>query len=201
MKLRSSTCRMDGRMDGPLEGQHTKVNAMNGRRPSLSYHVNRSLQWRHNGHDCVSNHQPHHCLLNRLFGRRSKKTSKLRVTGFCAENVSIWWRHNVLPFLRPRYFELWLWNINVWSKCEVMQSAQYLSVILYLSKSHMSLLNWYSVVFTGHLSYTFIYMKSNIFSVCLKSGVFRHFQWRFIAVLILNLIVHIFVFSKNAPQL
>ena len=40
--------------------------------------------WRHNGHDGVSNHQPHYCLLNRLFGCRSKKTSKLRVTGFCA---------------------------------------------------------------------------------------------------------------------
>ena len=24
-----------------------------------------SLQWRHNGHDIVSNHQPHDCLLNR----------------------------------------------------------------------------------------------------------------------------------------
>ena len=34
-----------------------------------------SLQWRH-GRDGVSNHQPHHCLLNRLFRRRSKKTSK-----------------------------------------------------------------------------------------------------------------------------
>ena len=42
-----------------------------------------SLQWRHNGRDSVSNHQPHHCLLNRLFRRRSKKTSKLRVTGLC----------------------------------------------------------------------------------------------------------------------
>ena len=31
-----------------------------------------SLQWRHNGHDSVSNHQPHDCLLNYLFGRRSK---------------------------------------------------------------------------------------------------------------------------------
>ena len=40
-----------------------------------------SLQWRHNGRDGVSNHQPHDCLLNRLFKRRSKKTSKLRVTG------------------------------------------------------------------------------------------------------------------------
>ena len=68
-----------------------------------------SLQWRHN--DGVSNHQPHDCLLKRLFRRRSKKTSKLRVTGLCegnspvtgefparrasnAENVSIWWSHH-----------------------------------------------------------------------------------------------------------
>ena len=36
----------------------------------------RSLRWRHNGRDSVSNHQPHHCLLKRLFRRRSKKTFK-----------------------------------------------------------------------------------------------------------------------------
>ena len=53
------------------------------------------------------------CLLNRFFGRRSKKTSKLRVTGLCegnppviggfssqrasnAETASIWWCHHVL---------------------------------------------------------------------------------------------------------
>ena len=29
----------------------------------------KSLQWRHNGHDSVSNHQPPDCLLNRLFRR------------------------------------------------------------------------------------------------------------------------------------
>ena len=45
-----------------------------------------SLRWRRNGRDGVSNHQPHECLLNRLFRRRSKKTSKLRVTGLCAGN-------------------------------------------------------------------------------------------------------------------
>ena len=72
--------------------------------------IHNSLRWRHNGHDGVSNHQPHHCLLNSLFGW--KKTSKLRITGLCAgnspgtgefpaqrasyaENVSIWWRHHV----------------------------------------------------------------------------------------------------------
>ena len=70
------------------------------------------LQWRHNGRDSVSNHQPRECLLSRLIRRRSKKISKLRVTGLCAgnspetgefpaqrasnaENVSIWWRHHV----------------------------------------------------------------------------------------------------------
>ena len=45
-----------------------------------------SLRWRHNGRDRVSNHQPHHGLLYRLFRRRSKKTSKLRVTGLCVGN-------------------------------------------------------------------------------------------------------------------
>ena len=72
-----------------------------------------SLRWCHNGHDGVSNHQHHHCLLDPLFRRRSKKTSKLRVAGLCvgnspgtgefpaqmasnAENVSIWWRHHGL---------------------------------------------------------------------------------------------------------
>ena len=52
----------------------------------LRYCVDGTLQWRHNGHHGVSNHQPYHCLLNRLFRRRSKKTSKLRVTGLCAGN-------------------------------------------------------------------------------------------------------------------
>ena len=45
-----------------------------------------TLHWRHNGHDGVSNYQPHHCLLNRLFGRRSKKISTLPVTDLCAGN-------------------------------------------------------------------------------------------------------------------
>ena len=43
----------------------------------LELNVIISLQWRHNDHDIVSNHQPHGCLLTRLFRRRSKKTSKL----------------------------------------------------------------------------------------------------------------------------
>ena len=62
-------------------------------------------------HDGVSIHRHHDCLPNCLFRRRSKKPSKLRVTGLCvgnspvtgefpaqrasnAEKVFIWWRHH-----------------------------------------------------------------------------------------------------------
>ena len=81
----------------------------------LSTHIPKgldmALQWRHNERDGVSKHQPHDCSPNHLFRRRSKKTSKLRITGLCegnspatgefpaqrasnAENVSIWWHHH-----------------------------------------------------------------------------------------------------------
>ena len=46
-----------------------------------------TLRWRHNRRDSVYNHQPHDCWLNRLFRCRSKKTSKLRVTGLCVGNL------------------------------------------------------------------------------------------------------------------
>ena len=50
---------------------------------SLALGRSYALLWRHNGRDSISNHQPHDCLLKRLFRRRSKITSKLRVTGLC----------------------------------------------------------------------------------------------------------------------
>ena len=81
--------------------------------PSRNYSVPSTIikVTSYNGRDGVSDGQPHDGLLNRLFRRRSKKTSKLRVAGLCAgnptgtgeftaqrasdaENVSIWWRHH-----------------------------------------------------------------------------------------------------------
>ena len=76
--------------------------------------------------DGVWNHQPHDCLLNRLFRRRSKKTSKLRVTSLCvgispgtgeflaqmasnAVYVTIWWRHHVLLHWSDYSFSLSRW--------------------------------------------------------------------------------------------
>ena len=91
----------------------------------VSVSPTKALRWRHNDHAGVSNHQPHGCLLNRLFRRNSKKTSKLRVTGLCAgnspgtgefpaqmasyaENVSIWWRHHgcaIFHFIKLLLFQ------------------------------------------------------------------------------------------------
>ena len=90
-----------------------------------------TLRWRHNGHGGVSNHQPHHCLLNHLVRRRSKKISKLPVTGLCAgnspgtgefpaqmasntENVSSWWRHHDIMS-------------STWWRCDIHTYSHYLS--------------------------------------------------------------------------
>ena len=83
-----------------------------------------------NGRDSVSNHQPHDCLLDRLLRLRSKKTSKLCVTGLCARNspgagelpaqmarysesVSIWWRHHgIAKSLQWRRMSVMTYYIN-----------------------------------------------------------------------------------------
>ena len=99
---------------------------------AITYH-SIPLQWRHKWCDGLSNYQPHDCLLNSLFRRISKKTSKLRVTGLCvgnssvtgefptqmasnAENVSIWWRHHAMSKLNVVWisFDLtWAYPINI----------------------------------------------------------------------------------------
>ena len=130
-------------------GHMTTVYSPGGQTESQQYHshaqytshnqciqviqCNISWLWRHNGRDSVSNHQPHDCLLNRLFRRRSKKTSKLRVTGLCAgnspgrsefpaqmasnaEKVSIWWLHHILfihcGLVIYMYMVIEIWNNN-----------------------------------------------------------------------------------------
>ena len=67
-----------------------------------------SLQWCHNGRDGVSNHQPHHCLLNWLFRRRSKNISKLYATGNIPALVQImaWRRPGDKPLSEPMMVSL-----------------------------------------------------------------------------------------------
>ena len=63
---------------------------------SLQGQQQQTLQWRHSGCNSLSNHQPHDCILNRLFRRRSKKTSKPRVTGLCAHKWPV--TRKMFPF-------------------------------------------------------------------------------------------------------
>ena len=99
----------------------------------IGFSFSSPLQWRHNERDCVSNYQSLECFLNRLFRRRSKKTSKLRVTVVCegnspvtsefpaqgssnAETFSIWWIHHAKLQLRQHQ------NIHLqWGKHEMFK--------------------------------------------------------------------------------
>ena len=74
---------------------HHRGHVYDHRTASMTWHwyqfctKSSTLQWRHNGRDCVSNHQPYDRLLNCLFRRRSEKSSKLRVTGLCEGNSQV----------------------------------------------------------------------------------------------------------------
>ena len=112
-----------------------------------------SLRWRHNGRDSVSNHQPHDCLPNRLFRRRSKTTSKLCVTGLCAGNspgtgefpaqmasntgnVYIWWRHHVVGLFLD--LSMALTSIFEWSKNNLLAFITFPSFIkTYINLKHI----------------------------------------------------------------
>ena len=88
------------------------------------------LHWRHNDHDGVSNHQPHGCSLIILFRRRSKKTSKLRVTGLC---VGDRWTPRTKGQLRGKCFHL------MTSSCE---GLLYLLKSFWTPESRMCMIVW-----------------------------------------------------------
>ena len=106
----------------------------------------RSLQWRHNGRDGVSNHRCLYWLLSRLFKCGSKKTPKLRVSCLCGgihrwlvnsphkgpvtrkmfpfddvimSGTSTWYTY--LPCIN-----IWrYWHIEVETKCPTLSRRQY----------------------------------------------------------------------------
>ena len=95
------------------------------------------LRWPHNEHDCVSNHQPHDCLHNCSFRRRSKKRSKLHVTGLCAGNSPVTaefpaqrpvtWK--MFPFDNLIMSQIYGWDVN-WAFWRTLQCY----VILYIDQ-------------------------------------------------------------------
>ena len=73
----------------------------------------KTLRWCHNEPVGISNHQPYDCLPNRSFRRRSKKTSKLRVTGLCVGNSSV---TSEFPAQMASKASLaFVWGIHQWS--------------------------------------------------------------------------------------
>ena len=102
-----------------------------------------ALQWGHNGRDGVSNHQRLDCLLNLLLRPRSKKTSKLRVTGLCEGNslvtlCMIWlyqakWTIHVGASAYVQTIET---NHDV-SSSEIRPSNKYTTIHVNISESHM----------------------------------------------------------------
>ena len=110
------------------------------------------LQWRHNGRDGVSNHQPRDSSLSHLYRRGSKKTSRLCVIGLCtgnspvtgeyhaqmasnAENVSIWLRHH--ESIGSKSQQQGVDHVyNIW----IFYTSTKQAVCVYLSYSYNSLL-------------------------------------------------------------
>ena len=64
-------------------------NSFEDQAPLIKSMGTRSLQWRHNEHNVVSNHRRLHRLLCRLFRCRSEKSSKFRITGLCEWNSPV----------------------------------------------------------------------------------------------------------------
>ena len=136
---------------------HLKMSSAERRPSCLS-----SLQWRHNELDCVSNHRRLAYLLNRLFRHRSKKTSKLRVTGLCegnppldrwfppqrasnAENVSIWWRHHVYVAYLDLQLRRWQIQTTRYTAIRPKDNDNSTSWWICFLVSHLPIsLNWYT---------------------------------------------------------
>ena len=70
-------------------------------------------QWRHNERDGVSDHRRLHCLFICWFRRRSKKTSRVRVTGLCAGNSPVAGKCFHLMTSSWHTQEQWHWSNNI----------------------------------------------------------------------------------------
>ena len=144
-----------------------------------------SLQWRHNVRDGIYNHQPRNCLLNRLLRRKSKKTSKFRITALCAgnspvtgefpaqrasnaEKVSIWWRHHYAA----QIFTTWCV-----SNAERTLLSFYLHVVQLCTWVHLETGMFPHVQLYGEVVMEFLqHVDRPCAGVHLENGMFPHVQ-------------------------
>ena len=99
-----------------------------------------TIQWHHNERDGVSKHRRLHCLLNCWLRRRSKKTSKLRVTGLCAVNSPV---TGEFPEQKASNAE----NDDVTMICAVMMETK-----IYIAFSWSIWSNWHNMTVQPHLT-------------------------------------------------
>ena len=90
--------------------------------------LHRPLQWRHNGHDGVSNHQPHHCLLNRLFSADQRKYQSSASLAFCAVNSPHKWPVTWKMFPFDDVIMHWLRGMR---QCQIAVVVQYPGLLHY----------------------------------------------------------------------
>ena len=115
--------------------------------------------WRHNERDGVSNHRRLDCLHNRLFRRRSKKTSKLRVTGL--RQSPFWWGIHRWPVNSPHQGQV-TWKMFPFDDV-IMNDSWYI-------------VNW---TLRNKLQW-FFNRNSNIF---IQENAFRNIVWKTAAIL------------------
>ena len=106
----------------------------------FSWDVFVTVQWRRNERDGVSDHQPHDCLLkrlfkenikalrldcllNRLFRRRSKKISKLCVTGLCEGNSPVTGEFPIQRASNAEDVSIW-WRHHAWTNSRSLQHVR-----------------------------------------------------------------------------
>ena len=129
----------DGLCNGILQQTH-----------DISLSPGSSLQWRHNGRHGFSDHQPRECLLSRLFNRRSKKTSKLRVTGHCAGNS---WVTGEVPAQRVSNAENHHHLALVWQKMnDVIFAFEHMHLITHFGIPYEIYIVWTAAYFGNWFS-------------------------------------------------
>ena len=107
------------------------------------------LQWLHDGRDGVSNHQPHDCLLNPLFKRRSKKASKLRSASLAFVHGVHRWPVNS-PHKWPVTRKMFPFDDVIMHKLDLAQVCS-VWIFLVMLLFSISLLSYYTTVIIMNL--------------------------------------------------
>ena len=153
-----------------------------------------SLQWRHNERDEISNQQPHDCLLNHLFRRRSKKTP--RHWPFCVGNSPVTGEFPAQRASNAGFFPFddviisqsdSISNIKNWMFFHIKYTV-HLKTIIFCVRNAL-------VILTGEHTWQPLALLWKIFRVyfmqnSLASHLFAHYWWFFVT----------FVLSDNVIQ-